>query len=254
MVFPCCYAKQLVFLKNTFQPTEINMSSFWMWLQSLQSLLFLGSFPAKSVVKFPIAYVKYSPCKSAWGRQVIPKTPGVLFGDLDCTSTLCLLLWLWPLLVTWWRRFELHSKVCKCKAGCAAALWVSHFSPWKMSVEAVSFRCLFVLFFSLSISPLTIVAPPKWTVSFQNMKQFSPYPEDSLSPQHTHHCSLCTTCQVSKDWLLYFPSLRFSPWEYIMKTSCSLSPSLKHGILYFWGAPFCFLLWITTHPSAVTEC
>lgn len=183
MVFPCCYAKQLVFLKNTFQPTEINMSSFWKWLQSLQSLLFLGSFPAKSIVKFPIAYVKYSPWKSAWGRQVIPKTLGVLFGDLDCTSTLCLLLWLSPLLVTWWRRSELHLKVCKCKAGCAAAFWVSHFSPWKMSVDA---DCFFLLpvcaFFPLSISPLTIVAPPKWTVSFQNMKQLSPYPEDSPSP------------------------------------------------------------------------
>lgn len=42
MAFPCCYAKQLVFLKNTFQPTEINMSSFESGFRAFKVCYFWG--------------------------------------------------------------------------------------------------------------------------------------------------------------------------------------------------------------------
>lgn len=118
--FPLLLCETAGVFEKHFSAYRNQYVKFWKWLQSLQSLLFLGSFPAKRVVKFPIAYVKYSPWKSAWGRQVIPKTPCVLLGDLDCTSTLSSALIVTTagdLMKMLWATFEsLQVQGCVCSS------------------------------------------------------------------------------------------------------------------------------------------
>lgn len=112
------------------------------------------------------------------------------------------------LMKTLWATFEsLQVQGWVCSSPLSITLLSLEDECWSWLFLFAACLC----FFSLSISPLTTVAPPKWTVSFQNMKQLSPYPEDSPSPQHTHHCSLCPPARLVRPGCCTSPPSAFPP-------------------------------------------
>lgn len=143
--FPCCDEEQLVFLKNIFQPAEINMWSLWKWLLSPQSFLLLGSFPEKRTVKLPTVLVKHSYGRTHSSFQVFLKTHCVLLEfSTVLPSALCLMT---QLLVT--VAGHLMRIVLSCIWESAGGLLTStHFSLGKWVMALFLFAAFSLLFFS----------------------------------------------------------------------------------------------------------